>query len=104
MDYLKDPAIIAIILQVIALVVAKFDRSDSIANLVIKLGELLKSKNQQVVKDRDTIVAKIVAIGYMEQFISSLRTNLTGIDNPEQRVELLRQIEAYEAEGESDGR
>ena len=66
-----------------------------------RLSGLLKSKNPAVVKDRETIVAKIVAIGYMEQFIKSLGINLTGIDNPEQRLELLRQIEEFE-KGESD--
>ena len=63
-----------------------------------RLSGLLKSNNSAVVKDREVIVAKIVAIGYMEQFIQSLATNLTGLDNPEQRIELLSQIAAYEAE------
>ena len=70
-----------------------------------RLSGLLKSSNAAVVKDRDIIVAKIVAIGYMEQFITSLATNLKGIDNPEQRIELLNQIAEYEkteAEGETD--
>ena len=68
-----------------------------------RLSGLLKSDNSAVVKDRDVIVAKIVAIGYMEQFIKSLSVNMQGIDNPEQRIELIRQMEEYEVnEGGSD--
>ncbi len=65
-----------------------------------RLSGLLKSSNKSVVADRDIIVAKIVAIGYFEQFMRNLGTVLTGIDNPEQRIELLKQIDEYEKTGE----
>lgn len=60
-----------------------------------RLAGLIKSTNRQAIKDRDVIVEKIAGIGHMESFIKQIQTNLTGIDNPEQRIELLRQVEAY---------
>jgi len=70
-----------------------------------RLSGLIKSSNIAAVKDRSIIVEKIVAIGHMEHFLRDLGTRLTGIDNPEQRIELLRQIEEYkkqEEEGAED--
>jgi len=60
-----------------------------------RLCGLLKSTNRAVQKDRDTVVEKVSGIGYMEAFLKQLGTSLTGIDNPEQRLELLRQIDEY---------
>lgn len=60
-----------------------------------RLTDLLKSNHSAIVKDRAIVVEKICSIGHMENFIKSLITNLIGIDNPEQRIELLRQIEEY---------
>jgi len=66
-----------------------------------RLGELLMSRNQQVVKDRDIIVNKIVGKGYLKDFLKDMVNVLNGIDNPEQRVELIRQYrELEEAEAE----
>ena len=43
-EFLKDPAVIVLGLQLIALLIAKLDKSDKVAGLIIKLGEVLKSK------------------------------------------------------------
>lgn len=61
-----------------------------------RLSGLLKSRNAKVIEDRGMIVEKIASIGHAENFLKQLLTNLKGIDNPEQRLELLRQIEEYE--------
>ncbi len=60
-----------------------------------RLAGLLKSSNRAVIKDKDIIVEKIAGIGHIEGFMKQLGTSLTGIDNPEQRLELLRQIDEY---------
>ncbi|RLG28382.1 hypothetical protein DRO03_09985 [Methanosarcinales archaeon] len=60
-----------------------------------RLCGLLKSTNKAVQKDRDIVVEKVAGIGYIEGFLKQLGTSLTGIDNPEQRLELLRQIDEF---------
>jgi len=60
-----------------------------------RLAGLLKSSNKSVQKDKDIIVEKIAGIGHIESFMKQLGNSLTGLDNPEQRVELLRQIDEY---------
>ncbi len=74
-----------------------------------RLGELLMSRNQSVVKDRDIIVSKIIGKGYLKDFLKDMSNVLNGIDNPEQRLELIKQFkemeeekERLEAEGGSD--
>ncbi|RLA66158.1 MAG: hypothetical protein DRQ78_04600 [Epsilonproteobacteria bacterium] len=60
-----------------------------------RLVGLIKSTNTAAIRDRATIVEKLAGIGYMEAFLRQLGTSLTGIDNPEQRLELLRQIDEF---------
>ena len=65
-----------------------------------RLSDLLKntSINSRVVADRQIIVDKIVAKGYLDNWLESLLKSTAGIDNPETRVELLNQLEELEAE------
>lgn len=68
-----------------------------------RLADLLKnpSINKKVVEDRAVIVDKIVAKGYLENFIATLQKTTEGIDDPEQRVQLVKELDALaEAEGE----
>lgn len=58
----------------------------------IRLLGFLKGRNVQALKDRDVIVEKIAAKGILEYYLKELNANLTGIDNPEQRLELERQL------------
>lgn len=68
-----------------------------------RLSGLLKSPNVQARRDRDIIVEKIAAIGHLETWLKQMEVNLQGIDNPEQRLELLRQIEEFrKSEEEGD--
>ena len=68
-----------------------------------RLSDLLKntSVNKRVVEDRQIIVDKIVAKGYLDNWLESLVKTTAGIDNPETRVELVKQLEAMEAEQEA---
>jgi len=68
-----------------------------------RLSELLKNSvvNAQVVKERATIVDKIVAKGLLENWLKTLQDRTEGIDNPEMRRELVKQLEDLEAEKEA---
>lgn len=59
----------------------------------MRLVGLLGVQNQAAVRDEATIVAKIKAKAYLEQFMVDTATALYGIDNPEQRIELVKQLE-----------
>ena len=65
-----------------------------------RLADLLKSNHNAIVKDRDIVVEKICSIGHAENFMASLIVSLNGLDNPEQRIELVRQQEEYIRETE----
>ena len=65
-----------------------------------RLADLLKSNHKAIIKDRDIVVEKICSIGHMENFIKNLLLTLNGLDNPEQRIELVRQQEEYIRETE----
>ncbi len=67
-----------------------------------RLSGLIKSTNTAAIRERPVIVEKLAGIGYLEAFLKQLRTSLTGIDNPEQRLELLRQIDEFNKEGVQD--
>ncbi len=66
----------------------------------MRLVGLLGSQNIAAVRDEATIVAKIKAKAYLEQFMEATATALIGIDNPEQRIELVKQLDAINAEEE----
>lgn len=68
-----------------------------------RLSELLKNVkvNSKLVEDRAIIVDKIVAKGYLENFIKMLVINTEGIDNPEVRAALVKELEAGEEEAGS---
>ena len=69
----------------------------------MRLVGLLGSQNIAAVRDEATIVAKIKAKAYLEQFLTDTATALIGIDNPEQRIEMLRQIsELQESQNEAE--
>lgn len=59
---------------------------------------LLMSNNRQVIQDRDIINQKIYGKGYLKQWLASQAQALDGIDNPEQRAELVRQLAELEQE------
>ncbi len=63
-----------------------------------RLAGLLKnpSVNGKIVADRAIIVDKIVAKGLLENWLETLKNTTEGIDNPEQRIELLKQLEAVD--------
>ena len=63
-----------------------------------RLADLLKnpSVNKKIVEDRAVIVDKIVAKGYLENFIATLQRTTEGIDNPEQRALLVKELSALE--------
>jgi hypothetical protein len=63
-----------------------------------RLSELLKSRNRKVVQDRDLILAKIVSKGHLEHWLEDMDTTLFGIEDPAQRLELIRQLEEAEVE------
>jgi len=67
-----------------------------------RLTALLKntSVNSKVVQERQIIVDKIVSKGYLENWLEQLSINTKGIDNPEHRTELLKQLSEVEAEQE----
>jgi len=70
-----------------------------------RLSDLLKntSVNSRVVADRQIIVDKIVAKGYLDNWIEGLLKTTSGIDNPETRVELVNQLAEIEKEREELG-
>jgi len=68
----------------------------------LRLSGFLKSGNIQAFKDRDLIVEKIAAKGYFEKHMREMYTSLSGIDNPEQRLELIREMNKYAAKTEGD--
>lgn len=60
-----------------------------------RLSGLLKVvNNKNVVAARDKIVEKIVAKGHLENYLNEIEQGLHGIDNPEQRVALVKELEA----------
>ncbi len=61
-----------------------------------RLSGLIKSTNTAAIRERPIVVEKLAGIGYFEAFLKQLGIGLIGIDNPEQRIELLRQIEEYQ--------
>ena len=67
-----------------------------------RLTGLLKntSVNSKVVQERQIIVDKIVSKGYLENWLETLVKNTNGIDNPEHRIQLLKQLAEVEAEQE----
>ena len=70
-----------------------------------RLADLLKnpSVNKKIVEDRAVIVDKIVAKGYLENYIATLQKTTEGLDNPEQRVLLVKELDAMaEAETASE--
>ena len=69
-----------------------------------RLSNLLKNPgvNGKVVEDRTIIVDKIVAKGLLENWLKSLIDTTEGIDNPEMRVELVKQHEQLLAEQEEE--
>jgi len=66
----------------------------------IRLSEFIMSSNRQAYKDRDMIVEKIAAKGYLKTFLSEMRQGLTGIDNPEERIRLLKELEEEKTKAE----
>ena len=68
-----------------------------------RLTGLLKntSVNQRVVQERQIIVDKIVSKGYLENWLETLVKNTNGIDDPEHRTQLLKQLAEVEAEQET---
>lgn len=66
----------------------------------VRLNGFLMSRNIQAIKDRDIILEKIVAKGILKHWLSELGASLEGIDNPEQREELVRQLREMEAANE----
>ncbi len=70
-----------------------------------RLSDLLKNPtiNKKIVEDRAVIVDKIVAKGYLENYIATLQKTTEGIDNPENRVLLVKELDAMaEAEVASE--
>lgn len=67
-----------------------------------RLKDLLMSRNLGAVRERDTIVSKIVGKGYFQHFIEDMKTSLHEIDNPQNREELVRELEAYQFEEEKN--
>ena len=67
-----------------------------------RLVGLLCSRNQAAIRDKDVIVNKIQAKGYLEQWIESSLQGLDGIDNPRQREELVSQLESAVEESEDE--
>jgi len=67
-----------------------------------RLNGFLMSRNVQAVKDRDLIVSKIVAKGFLSHFLKDMTDTLQGIENPAQRVELIKQLQEQLEEGASD--
>lgn len=57
-------------------------------------GLLKVMNNKGVVAAKDRIVEKIYAKGHLETWMKEIETTLKGIDNPEQRIEFVRQLEA----------
>ena len=64
-----------------------------------RLSNLLKNPgvNSKVVDSRTIIVDKIVAKGLLENWLESLVQTTEGIDNPEIRVQLIKEQEELEA-------
>lgn len=67
----------------------------------IRLSEFLMSANRQAYKDRDMIVEKIAGKGHLKTFLSEMRQGLTGIDNPEERLRLLKDLEEEKSKSEA---
>ena len=57
--------------------------------------------NKSGYESRDKIVEALAGIGHFQYFMSNLVAVSDGIDDPAQRTELLKQLEAYEEQ--SDG-
>lgn len=71
------------------LVIGKFFLVDDRDRLV----GLLCSRNVAAIKEKDIIVNKIQAKGYLEQWIESTCQSLYGIDDPRNREALLQALE-----------
>lgn len=67
-----------------------------------RLTELLKNSgmNTQVSRERPIIVDKITAKGALENWLETTLQSGSGLDNPEQRVQLVKELEAQMAEQE----
>jgi hypothetical protein len=65
-----------------------------------RLADLLKNTvvNRKVVEDRAIIVDKMVSKGYLENWIATLQKTTEGIDNPEQRAALVKELENLEGD------
>lgn len=66
-----------------------------------RLNGFLMSRNIQAIRDRDQIVEKIVSKGVLEHWLRDQRGKLEGIDNPEQRIQLVKELEALKEEQEA---
>lgn len=75
-------------------------KDDYLDKDAVRLNGFLMSRNIQAIKDRDIILEKIVAKGILKHWLSELGAALDGIDNPEQREELVRQLREMEATNE----
>ncbi len=59
---------------------------------------LTVTDNRAIVANRDRVLEKIYAAGQFKRWIREIGQELHGINNPEQRIALLKQIEALESE------
>ncbi len=64
-------------------------------------GLLTVMRNKSIVEARPRILERIYAKGHLIQWLKEIGEGLDGIDNPEQRVELVKQLEEIEAEKDS---
>lgn len=73
-----------------------------IADDTERLAGLLKNETQnvKVKQDRDIIVEKIYAKGYLENWLQAMVNRTAGIDNPEQRTQLVKELEQMREEEE----
>ena len=68
------------------------------------VGLLKVYKNKNVVAARPKIIERIFAKTHLEEWLEQIRVTLDGIDNPEQRIELVNQLEAQLAAQEAEDR